>query len=121
MIADRLCEIAMRPATRESILSRTRGIIRRHLPPIEEWIRSHDDIFTYVRPEAGAIAYVAYDLPTPSTELVERIRAVHSVLAVPGDMFGLGKGIRLGFGYDVEHTLKGLARVDEALRDAAAG
>ena len=33
----------------------------------------------------------------------------------PGEMFGLGKGIRFGYGYDIEHTLKGLARVDLAL------
>jgi hypothetical protein len=30
-------------------------------------------------------------------------------------MFGLGKGFRVGFGFDVEQTLKGLARVDEVL------
>jgi len=28
-------------------------------------------------------------------------------------MFGIGRGIRFGFGYDIDHTLKGLARVDE--------
>ena len=38
------------------------------------------------------------------------------MLLVPGDMFGLGKGFRIGFGQDVERTLKGLARVDEVLR-----
>ena len=30
------------------------------------------------------------------------------MLLVPGDMFGLGKGIRFGFGYDIEKTMKGL-------------
>jgi hypothetical protein len=30
-------------------------------------------------------------------------------------MFGLAQGIRFGFGYDIEHTLKGLSRVDEVL------
>ncbi len=40
---------------------------------------------------------------------------------VPGEMFGLKKGIRFGFGYDIEHTLKGLARVDEVLAQIAAG
>ncbi len=34
-------------------------------------------------------------------------------------MFGLEKGIRFGFGYDIEATLKGLARVDETLADVA--
>ena len=41
------------------------------------------------------------------------------MLLVPGEMFGLKKGIRFGFGYDIEHTLKGLARVDEVLAEIA--
>jgi len=116
MISDILCGVAMEPGRREWILARTRRIIRDHLPRLQEWIRSHGDVFRYVRPTAGAITYVEYDLPIDSTELTERIREEQSVLLVPGDMFGLGRGIRLGFGYDIEHTLKGLARVDEVLR-----
>ena len=77
--------------------------------------RARTHIFGYVRPVAGAIAYARYDLPISSTALVERIRQEQSVLLVPGDMFGLKKGLRFGFGYDVEHTLKGLARVDDTL------
>ena len=37
------------------------------------------------------------------------------MLLVPGDMFGLGKGIRFGFGYDIEHTMKGLAQAEDLL------
>jgi hypothetical protein len=37
------------------------------------------------------------------------------VLLVPGSMFGLKRGLRFGFGYDIEHTMKGLARVDDVL------
>ena len=86
---------------------------------MEEWIHTHDDIFRYARPTAGAIAYVKYDLPVKSTKLADRIRREQSVLLVPGDVFGLGKGIRFGFGFDIEHTMKGLARVDETLAAVA--
>jgi aspartate/methionine/tyrosine aminotransferase len=115
ILSDALGGIAMRPAVRELVLARTRGIIRANLPPVEEWIATHAHVFGYARPAAGAIAYVTYDLPIRSTELIDRIRTEQSVLLVPGDMFGLGKGIRFGFGYDVGHTLKGLAKVDEVL------
>jgi aspartate/methionine/tyrosine aminotransferase len=64
---------------------------------------------------------VKYDLPIASPDLVERIRLDQSVLLVPGSMFGLKKGIRFGFGYDVEHTQKGLARVDATLAAVAEG
>ena len=114
-ISDELAAVAMEPERREWILARTREIIRRQLPPLEDWIHSHDDVFRYARPAAGAIAYVAYDLPQRATELIDRIRTEQSVLLVPGDVFGLDRGIRIGFGYDIEHTLKGLSRVDEVL------
>ena len=115
MLSDVLCGAAMEPAKRAAILARTRGIVRAQYPRLEEWLRSHDDVFRYVRPEAGAIVYVRYDLPVKSRALADRIREEQSVLLVPGDVFGLGKGLRFGFGYDIEHTLKGLARVAETL------
>jgi hypothetical protein len=117
MISDVLAGIAMQPPNRKWILARTRSIIRKHLPPLEDWLATHEDIFRYVRPVAGAITYAEYALPVSSGDLTERIRAERSVLLVPGDVFGLGKGIRFGYGFDIEHTLKGLARVDEVLAD----
>lgn len=109
MLSDALAQIAMEPTRREELLARTRGIIRTNLPRLEEWIAGQPKL-TYVRPNAGAIAYVDYDLPIGSRELIERIRTQQSVLLVPGEMFGLGSGFRVGFGFDVEHTIKGLDR-----------
>jgi len=114
VLSDRLAGFAVHPDVRERIFERTRSIVRTNLPHLEEWIARHPYL-GYVRPVAGAIAYARYDLPISSTALVERIRQEQSVLLVPGDMFGLKKGLRFGFGYDVEHTLKGLARVDDTL------
>ena len=41
---------------------------------------------------------------------------VSSVVLVPGDQFGLDKGIRVGFGYDIQKTLKGLVLMEEGIR-----
>jgi aspartate/methionine/tyrosine aminotransferase len=116
MLSDRLCAIAMEPSTRDRVLERTRRIVRTQLPRLESWIGGHGDLFTYVPPRAGAIAYVGYDLPISSTELIDRIRTERSVLLVPGDMFfGEDRGIRFGYGMDIERTMAGLARVDDVL------
>jgi aspartate/methionine/tyrosine aminotransferase len=116
LLSDHLGTIVMEPQRRESILARTRQIIRKNLPPIEEWFLKRDDLFTYVRPEAGAFVYCGYKLPINSTELINRLRIEQSVLLTAGDQHGLDKGIRTGFGYDVEKTLKGLARVEALMR-----
>jgi aspartate/methionine/tyrosine aminotransferase len=115
MLSDALAQIALEPSRREELLSRTRGIIRTNLPRLEEWIAGQPAL-TYVRPNAGAIAYVEYDLPVGSRELIERIRTQQSVLLVPGEMFGLGNGFRIGFGFDIEHTIKGLERAALSFR-----
>ena len=120
MVSDRLAAHAMQPSVRERVLARTRRIIRTNLPRLEEWIAPHPEM-SYVRPTAGAITYVTYDLEIGSAGLVERIRTEQSVLLVPGEMFGLdpqgdGRGLRFGYGYDIEHTMKGLARADEVFR-----
>jgi aspartate/methionine/tyrosine aminotransferase len=120
ILGDALAGFAMLPEVRENILVRTRAIVRANLPRLEEWIAAHP-YFRYVRPVAGAIAYVKYDLPLSSLDLVERIREERSVLLVGGDMFGLKKGIRFGFGFDIEHTMKGLAMADETFAAVARG
>jgi DNA-binding transcriptional MocR family regulator len=106
----------MEPARREAVLARTRQIIRHNLPVLEAWISEQGDLFDYVRPVAGAIAYLRYDLPIASTELVDRIRMEQSVLVVPGEQFGMGNELRIGFGSDPDHLRKGLERVGETLR-----
>ncbi len=120
-LSDRLAEAVMEPSKREAILARTRDIIRRNLPRLEGWIHSHDDIFTYIAPLAGAIAVVRYDLPIGSVALFDRLRRERSVLITPGGHFGIGKYIRIGYGYDIDYTLKGLARIDETLEELQRG
>jgi aspartate/methionine/tyrosine aminotransferase len=111
-LSDRLARIVMQPGRREAILERTRNIIRDHLPRLECWIHSHDDVFSYIPPQAGAIAFFRYKLPIVSSALFDKLRIEQSVLITPGDHFGVGKYIRVGYGYDIEYTLEGLARVD---------
>ena len=90
--------------------------MRQQWPRLEEWLRTHEDIFEWVPPRAGAIALVRYRLPLGSSALVDRVRREQSVLLVPGDMMGAGRSLRFGFGYDIARTLEGLRKVDATLR-----
>jgi hypothetical protein len=119
MLSDRLTAVALEPERRERILGRTRSIIRENLPPVEEWIAARGDAVTYVRPVAGAIAYLGWPAHADAVALVDRIRREQSVLLVPGPMFGFegpdADGFRIGFGFEPEETLKGLDRVSPYL------
>jgi aspartate/methionine/tyrosine aminotransferase len=120
MLSERLATIATEPTNREKILGRTRELLNRNLPVLEEWIEEQGDLLKdYVRPQAGAIAYFGYKAPIKSSVLVDRLRTEHSVLLVPGKHFGMGKYLRAGYGSDPEFTLKGMSRVAQLLEDLA--
>jgi len=83
---------------------------------LEEWLNEYSHLFDYVRPVAGAIAYFEYDLPINSTTLIDQLRQESSTLLVPGNQFGLDKGIRVGFEYDIQKKMKGLLLMEEMVR-----
>jgi aspartate/methionine/tyrosine aminotransferase len=116
MVSDRLARAALEPGRREAILERTRAILRRQLPPVEQWIASHGDRLEHVSPVAGAIVFVRYRYPIGSVELFDRLRLEKSVLVTPGAHFGAGRYVRIGYGYDLGKRLEGLRRVDELLK-----
>ena len=113
MLSDRLARAAMEPRRRDAILTRTREIIRRQLPTVEAWVRSHDGWLESIRPAAGAIALVKYRFPIGSVALFDRLRREKSVLITPAAHFGIGKYIRVGYGYDPDTVKRGLDRIDE--------
>lgn len=114
-INDRLARIALEPARRETLLARTRGIIRANYPEVRRWIERQDGL-SHIAPEAGAIVFVRHQHPFPSSELTERLRAERSVLVVPGDYCDMDGYLRIGFGSDPKYLGSALALVGEFLR-----
>jgi len=115
VLSDGLGTIALQRRNRERILKRTRGIIRAQLPVVERWVERQGEHLTYVPPQAGAIAYLRYRGKLGSMALAERLRTEQSVLVVPGQVFSMGKFIRIGFGYDPKRLQRGLDRVGTVL------
>jgi aspartate/methionine/tyrosine aminotransferase len=116
-LSDHLACIAMEPRRREAILSRTRTIVRRNLPVLEEWFQRHGDLFDYTAPVAGAIAFPRYSMPIGSHALTEKLRLERSVLIVPGSQLGVERHIRIGYGYDPQALRTGLQRIDRTLEE----
>jgi aspartate/methionine/tyrosine aminotransferase len=114
-LSDALARHALQPARRERLLARTRDILNRNYPIIASWLDAHGGLFTYAPPDAGAIVYARYHHAINSTELVTRLRIEKSVLAVPGDHFGMDHYLRLGFGERTEHLQQALDHLDALL------
>lgn len=117
ILSDRLARIALSPAIREKILKRTRGIIKSNYPVLESWLHKQAGLFSFIPPQAGAIAFARYALKANSTDLVTRLIQEKSALIVPGDHFEMDHHLRFGFGSEPEYLKKGLARVEELLAE----
>ncbi|MGB9894206.1 MAG: aminotransferase class I/II-fold pyridoxal phosphate-dependent enzyme, partial [Candidatus Saccharicenans sp.] len=114
-LTDHLATKVLQPQRRQKILKRTREILNRNLPLLEDWLKSFPGLFDYLPPQAGAILFTRYRLPVNSTELVEKILKEKSVLLVPGDHFELDQHLRFGYGSSQDYLKSALARVAEFL------
>ena len=80
------------------------------------WLKRFGDTFSWHPPQAGAICLVRYRQGISALDLVEKMRAEHGVLLVPGDHFGLPNHIRFGFGEELHHFREALAETERGLK-----
>jgi len=114
--SDHLAAVALEPRVRNQLLERTRRILKSNYPVLEEWLKRFGDTFTWHPPQAGAICLVKYRHGVNALQLVEKIRAEHSVLLVPGEHFGLPNHIRFGYGEELRHFQEALAETERGLK-----
>jgi len=115
-ISDMLARVALSPGGRMRCLERTRSICRHNFPLFRQWVEEHGSMFSLVEPRAGAIAYVHYDLPINSTDLIQRLLHEKSVLVVPGDHFGMDHYLRIGYGPPADYLQQALDQVHDLLQ-----
>jgi len=114
--SDYLATVTLEPRVRDKVLARTRAILRSNYPVLEEWLQRFGDTFSWHPPQAGAICLVKYRHAVPGPELVEKIRAEHDVLLVPGEHFGLPHHIRFGFGEELSYLRAALGETERGLK-----
>jgi aspartate/methionine/tyrosine aminotransferase len=120
-LSDALARVALEPATRARLRERTRGIVRKNLALLEEWMSAQEGRFRYRPPDAGAICFARYDAPIDSITFAEKLRVEKDVLVVPGDHFGMEEYVRIGFGNPAPQLLEALGRIREAFDEVVAG
>ena len=80
----------------DAVLERSLGIVRGNLALVDEWI-GREARLHYVRPRAGTIALVHYDLDMPSEQFCQRLFDVNGAFVMPGKAFGVEHAFRLGY------------------------
>ncbi len=114
-LSDALARIALSPEGRARCLERTRSICRANFPLFRAWMEDRGTLFRMVDPKAGAIAYVRYNLPLNSTQIMQRLLNEKSVLIVPGDHFGMDSYLRIGYGPPPDYLREALGHINDVL------
>lgn len=92
-----LALIALR--AKDTILARNRAIIRYNLQILNEFFYKYRDIFSWIPPEAGTIAFPKLLLSTPIDSFTDNLVKETGVLIMPGTVFDYpGNHFRIGFG-----------------------
>jgi aspartate/methionine/tyrosine aminotransferase len=114
-LSDALARVAVEPHVREHLYGRTRAILNKNEPVVEEWVASFGDFLTHIRPAAAAMAFVRYASDQPSEAIAEWLRRSESTLVVPGSHLGLEGYLRIWTGGKPEFLREGLRRIGVGL------
>jgi aspartate/methionine/tyrosine aminotransferase len=119
MLANQLGVYVLSPEVRPRILTRSRQYVRDGYENFERWCRQHDDLFSWIPPQAAAIAFVRYRREAGSVELVNRLIQEQSTYVAPGTHFGLDHYLRLSFGLPEDYVSEALRRVYAVVSSAS--
>jgi aspartate/methionine/tyrosine aminotransferase len=99
----------------EAILARNLAIISSNLTALDDFFSEYGDLFRWVRPRAGTVAFAEFLGSLPIEVLAERLVSEYGTMLVPGSIFDYpGNYFRLGFGR--RNFPRGLSRLAEFAR-----
>ena len=89
--------IALR--AKEMIIRRNLGIIQENLLHAEQFFNKHHDLFTWIRPIAGSVAFPSWTGSSPVESFCQGVLDRAGVMIVPGSIFDFpGNHFRIGLG-----------------------
>lgn len=113
MLSNKLAAIATSPEVRPRIIQRTRDRVRQGYIVLEKWLENHTDTLSLTPPQATGVAFIRYNHDIDSTAFADRLRIEKSVLLVAGELFGIDRFLRVGFGIPEEKLTPALERLHD--------
>src|SRR5262249_41508691 len=106
-------------AKRTELLARQRGLVREGQELYARWLAEHSALVSAQPTAATALSFPHVELPLPSVQIADEIRARGSVLVVPGSMMGTEGHVRLTVGFEAEFLGPALDRIAAVLAELA--
>lgn len=99
----------------DKLLARNKGIVRRNLAILDEWVNGQRRI-SYMKPQAGTTALLYYDFDIPSRDFCADLLKKTGVFLTPGACFELEKCARIGYACDTGILSDGLERLSDYIK-----
>lgn len=112
-VAERVVDAADR------VLAQKRAVARRNRATVEAWMAEQEGLIGWTLPSGGVCGFPRLEVPDVEA-FCHQLAREHRVMLVPGTCFGTPGHARLGFGGPTEALERGLGRLADALRTAAA-
>mgnify|MGYP006413999519 FL=1 len=106
----------MSETNKEKILSRSSIMLESNLQLFQRWLNAHNNLFSFVPPKAGGMAFVGYQMDINSTKFAHKLRTEQSVLIVPGDHYGMDGYLRFGIGSESNYLEEGLSLISDSIK-----
>lgn len=110
MVDDYLASIALEH--KEKVIDRSLDIIKTNIEIVDKWIEENKG-FSYVRPKAGPVIVIKYDLDLASKVFCKSLLDEKGVLVIPGGVLDIENHFRVGIGNNTEDLKLGLQKIAE--------
>ncbi|MBF4692452.1 aminotransferase [Fusibacter ferrireducens] len=114
MIDDYIAAMALE--NKDKIIDRSVGIIKKNLEIVEAWLKENTG-FSFVKPKAGPVIVLKYDLEMDSNTFCKRLLDEAHVLVVPGETLDIEGHFRVGIGNNSENLKEALNRIGRFYRN----
>ncbi|KAL2687919.1 hypothetical protein Neosp_005489 [[Neocosmospora] mangrovei] len=121
-VDDQIATFTLDPSTKPALIARNIKLAQTNLAIMEDWVKRHASIASWVKPQAGTTAFIKLERdgkPIHAAWLCERLYYETSVMLLPGDTtFGdRFKGyIRIGYVQATDILVGGLKLLEGFLR-----
>lgn len=115
-ISQYVANYLLEPSRRAALLKRNNDLLCLNQVTLRHWLDAHQELVTCSLPKATGMAFMRYHLDKNSTALVHEVRKQHSVMLLPGDVYGLDGYVRVGSGAEPEALREGMDRFGAYLR-----
>lgn len=101
----------------DKILNRNLGIIKDNLEYAREFFKEYKDLFNFIEPMAGPVAYVRMNIDKPIEEFCSELVENHGILLLPSEIYSHeGQYFRIGLGRkDFKKNLNRFKKVIESM------